>query len=46
MADNSAPTDSKTPFEVLKSEMIDITAEKNGGVLKRILRRGIIGWLN
>jgi|LakMenEpi03Aug12_release.lakeMendotaPanAssembly.Ray.scaffolds.fasta_scaffold6012621_1 hypothetical protein len=33
-------------MEKLKSLMIDITPEKNGGVLKRILRRGFIGWLN
>lgn len=36
----NGPTDSKTPFEVLKSKMIDITKEQNGGVFKRILAPG------
>lgn len=40
LVDNTSPTDSKTPFEILKSKMIDITAEKNGGVYKRILTPG------
>ena len=40
IVDNSTPTDSKTPFEVLKSKMIDITPEKNGGVHKRVLTPG------
>jgi hypothetical protein len=40
MVDNTTPTDSKTPFEVLKSKMIDITAEQNGGIFKRVLTPG------
>ena len=40
IVDNSTPTDSKTPFEVLKSKMIDIKPEKNGGVHKRVLTPG------
>lgn len=40
MTDSTTPTDSKTPFEILKSKMIDITPEKNEGVYKRVLTPG------
>jgi hypothetical protein len=38
---NSA--DSKTPFEVLRLKMEDISPNKDGGVLKRILTPGFGG---
>jgi hypothetical protein len=41
--ENSPPTDSITSFEELKSTMIDITPEKNGGVHKIIITPGF-GW--
>ena len=36
----AADSSSKTPFEILKMKMFDITPEKNGGVLKRKLVPG------
>jgi hypothetical protein len=40
MNDDTTPHDSQTPFDILKSKMIDITEEKNEGVFKRILTPG------
>jgi FKBP-type peptidyl-prolyl cis-trans isomerase len=38
---NENDTSAMTPFEVLRTKMSDITAEKNGGVLKRRLVPGV-----
>ena len=40
LPDSTTPHDSKTPFEILKTKMVDVTPEKNEGVLKRVLTPG------
>jgi len=40
-SDDIDETDSKTPFQVLMQKMVDISPNKNGGVMKRVLTPGM-----